>query len=327
MSAEPTSKYRGQKRVPDFFIIGQPKSGTTALYDALRRHPQIYMPGQKEPTFFATDIQPEFQEEWRRPPPQTLDDYLALFGDARSDEVVGEASTAYLWSHEAARAIAGVQPQARLIAIFREPTSFLRSVHLEMVKNHNETEKDLRRALSLEEARRNGKHIPRRCHRPAGLMYSERVRYAEQLRRFHDVFPPEQILVLIYDDFRLDNETTVRKVLRFLEVDDTVQIEMTEANATVRLRSRHLKSTLHAFSVGHGRFSRATKAGVKVVTSRQMRHGLVRAANRKLVFGDAAPVDEKLMLELRRRYRGEVVALSESLSRDLVNLWGYDNLD
>ena len=73
------------------------------------------------------------------------------------------------------------------------------------------------------------------------LLYSERVRYVDQLRRYHEVFAPEQVLVLIYDDFRDDNESTVRTVLRFLEVDDSGPIELVRANPTVSVRSlRHL---------------------------------------------------------------------------------------
>lgn len=328
MSAKPSGTERAsQPRLPDFFIIGEPKSGTTALYEALQHHPQIFMPAQKEPSFFAADVRPRFDRSWQKPLPETLDEYLSLFSDARPDQLIGEASTAYLWSREAARAIADAQPRARLIAIFREPASFLRSVHLEMLKNHNETEKDLRTALSLEQDRRNGKHIPRRCHRPAGLMYSERVRYAEHLRRFYDAFPPEQILVFIYDEFRRDNRATIQTILRFLEVDDSFEIDTTEANQTVQLRSRQLKSMVRALSIGHGPVSRATKVGVKALTSRQVRRRLIRTTNRNLVFAEPAPPDEALMLELRRRYLGEVVALGECLGRDLVTLWGYDKLD
>ena len=107
----------------------------------------------------------------------------------------------------------------------REPASFLRSLHLQFVQSYVETEGDLRKALSLEDERRRGRRIPRHTYWPQALLYSEHVRYVEQLRRYHAEFPPENVLVLIYDDFRADNEGTVRAVLRFLEVDDTVQIE------------------------------------------------------------------------------------------------------
>src|SRR6202035_4018433 len=134
---------------------------------------------------------------------------------------VGEASPGYLLSRTAAASIAEVQPAARIIAILREPASFLRSLHLQFIETYVETENDLRKALSLEEMRRQGKAIPQGAARPQLLLYSEHVQYVEQLRRYHAVFPPEQVLVLIYDDYRRDNDATVRTVLRFLEGDDT----------------------------------------------------------------------------------------------------------
>src|SRR6185312_10090194 len=80
-----------QQRLPDFFIAGHPKSGTTALYEALRRHPEIYMPACKEPWFFAPEL------HVRTPPrpegtPRTLEEYLALFAGARPDQRAGEAT-------------------------------------------------------------------------------------------------------------------------------------------------------------------------------------------------------------------------------------------
>ena len=73
----------------------------------------------------------------------------------------------------------------------------------------------------------------------------ERVRFVEQLRRYYAVFPAEQVLVLIYDDFRADNEGTVRRVLRFLGVDDRVALDVMEANPTVHVRSQRLHELLH----------------------------------------------------------------------------------
>jgi hypothetical protein len=312
-------------RAPEFFIVGHPKSGTTALFEMLRRHPQIYMPDNKEPWFLATELR------FRAPPrpdgiPENLEAYLSLFDGARREQRIGEASPQYLWSQTAADRIAEVQPDARIVAIFREPASFLRSLHLQFVETYIETESDFGKALSLEDLRREGREISRYSYWPQALLYSEHVRYVEQLRRFHAVFPPEQVLVLIYDDFRADNEATVRAVLRFLEVDDSAPIEVMEANPTVRPRSKRLHHFVHSVSVGTGPVSRGAKAAIKAVTPRQLRRDVLHATRRRVVFGTPRPPDENVMVELRRRFKGEVVALSEYLGRDLVTLWGYDDV-
>ncbi|MFI5003967.1 MAG: sulfotransferase family protein [Solirubrobacterales bacterium] len=313
-------------RVPDFFIVGHAKCGTTALYEMLRGHPQIYMPDLKEPAFFASDMRARFQRPSSGPLPQTLAEYLSLFAAARPEQLVGEASSSYIVSRTAAHNIAEVQPGARAIVILREPASFLRSLHLQLLQNHIETQKDFRKALALESARRQGRRIPRGSPRPQALLYSERVRYVEQLRRYRERFSPERVLVLIYDDFRRENEATVRRVLRFLGVDDTLPIATTEANPTVRVRSQQLDDLVHKVSVGRGPVSRAVKASLKTVTSSRLRRAALRATRRHVVVGEPPPPDEDFMLELRRRFRSEVEALSGYLDRDLVTLWGYDRL-
>ena len=311
-------------RVPDFFVVGQPKSGTTALYEMLRRHPQIFMPAGKEPWFFAEELHE------RMPPrpggtPQTLEQYTELFAPAAPDQRAGEATVMYLWSRTAAAAIADVQPHARIIAILREPASLLRSLHLQFLESHIEVESDFRRAIALEPARREGRDVPRYTYWPQALLYSDHVRYVEQLRRYRERFSQEQMLLLIYDEFRADNEAAVRSVLRFLGVDDTVTIEPVEANPTVQPRSHRLESLVRSVAVGAGPASRAAKASIRTVTPKRLRRRL-HASRRRVVYGSPGPVDEEFAQELRRRFKPEVVALSEYLDRDLVRLWGYHDV-
>lgn len=315
-----------QGRLPDFFVVGHAKSGTSALNRMLKHHPQIYMPDSKEPWFFATELHE------RTPPrpegtPRTLEQYMSLFDAARPEQSVGEASPLYLWSRTAAARIAEVRPDARIIAILREPASFLHSLHLQFVESYVEAESDFRTAIALEDSRRAGREIPRYTYWPQALLYSEHVRYVEQLQRYSEAFGAERMLVLIYDDFRRDNEATVREVLRFVGVDDTLAIEPVEVNPTVRVRSQRLHHLVHALSVGTGPASRGLKAALKAVMPQRLRRGVVRVTRQRFVYAEPEPPDERLMIELRHRFRGEVVKLSEYLDRDLVALWGYDRVD
>jgi hypothetical protein len=317
-------------RVPDFFIVGSPKTGTTALYEMLRERPQIYLPQLKEPRFLAADMQPRPGHELGPQElgyPQTMEEYLALFSEATPEQRVGEASAFYLWSRTAAENIADLQPNARIIAILREPASFLRSLHLLFVRWGVDSEKDLRKAISLEAARREGKHIPRLSHRPSLLQYADHVRYVEQLKRFGARFPSDQILVLIYEDFRRDNDATVRKVLQFLEVDDQPPIEVMSVNVTTRtVRSQRARYMLNSLKKGRSPVARSTKVIIKALTTQRLRSKAALTIQRRLVRADAPPPDESIMSELRERFKPEVVALSEYLDRDLVSLWGYDKV-
>lgn len=314
-----------QRRIPDFFIVGHPKSGTTALYEMLCEHPQIFMPKLKEPLFFSSDMRLRFPTPRSARVPQTLDDYLMLFAEAGNRQLWGEASSSYLWSRMAAGAIAELQPRARIIAVLREPASFLRSLHLQFMQIHVESQGNFRKALALEPARREGRRIPRRSHRPQLLLYSEHVRYVEQLRRYEQVFPHTQMLVLIYDDFRADNEATVRRILRFLEVDDSPPIRVKDANPTVVVRSPRLHELSQAVVLGQSPFSRAVNTAVKALGPRNVRRAV--ALRERLLMGRPRSADDTLMRELRQRYKPEVQALSDHLDRDLVTLWGYDRID
>ena len=151
------------------------------------------------------------------------------------------------------------------------------------------------------------------------------MRYVEQLRRYDAVFPPEQMLVLIYEDFRADNAETVRRVLRFLDVEDAAPVPEIEANPTIRVRSPRAYELMRSLYLGRSPGARALKTAIKALTPQRLRHGTLASAHRAQAAAPA-PADAELMLELRRRFKDEVVALSEYLDRDLVKFWGYDGV-
>ncbi len=283
------------------------------------------MPDRKEPWFFAEELH---ESAPPRPEgiPRTLEEYAEWFTGAREGQLVGEASPFYLWSSSAAANIARVNPSARIIAILREPASFLHSLHLQLLELYIEVEKDLSKATELEQRRRQGKSVPRYAYYPQMLLYSDFIRYVEQLERLYMAFPREQVKVLIYDDFRADNERTVRELRRFLGVEDTEPVKQLEANPTVRPRSQLLNELVHAVGVGRGPFSRAVKTAIKSVTPTAPRRRALRVLKRRAVFAPALPPDPEVMRRLRVRYKDEVAATSEYLGRDLTRLWGYDEL-
>jgi hypothetical protein len=306
--------------------VGQYKSGTTALYEMLRAHPQVFMPDLKEIWFHSPELRTRAIGRASNRRPETLEQYLSLFAAATPQQRIGEATPSYLISHEAARSIAELRPDARIVAILRDPATFLQSFHLQAVQNRIETEKDLRKALALEPARREGKSIPPYAARPLELLYSDHVRYVEQLRRYDAVFGREQMLVLIYEDFRRDNEATMRTLLRFIGVDESQPIPSVEANPTVRVRSPRLHRMLWSVYLGRGRAGSAVQRVVKPLVPKRLRGKALKATQTHLIYGSPRSADAELMVELRRRFKGEVQALSDYLDRDLITLWGYDEL-
>lgn len=315
------------RRRPDFFVVGHAKCGTTALYEMLKTHPQIYLPVFKETQFLSRGPRrPRVRQKLAPQRPRTLDAYLSLFEAAGAAQRAGDGSTEYLRTPTTARRIAELCPDARIIAAFREPVSFLRSLHLQLLEVNIESERDFKRALQLEQARRAGRQIPRNCPWPPALQYSQHVRYADQLREYHECFGAERVHVIVYDDFRAENERVVRDVLRFLEVEDSLAIEPSKANPTVRVRSRRAGALVGSLSAGQSPLARVTGSVLKAVTSERLRRQALGAVKRAALDRNPRPPDEELVSELRCRFKREVVAISEYLERDLLGLWGYDEV-
>jgi hypothetical protein len=203
--------------LPDFLVIGVPKAGTTALYAALVRHPQLYLPAVKEPKFFLTDNAPPagrggpgdvqtYQEQiWRRA------DYEALFDCAPPGTRRGEATPFYLYDRHAQERMRKLVPHARLIAVLRDPVDRAHSNWAHLWAAGLEAESDFVAACAAEERRR-----------AAGWAhfwhYVGLGRYGEQLDHLYRLFPREQVLVLRYRDL-VDRPTdTLDDVCAFLGV-------------------------------------------------------------------------------------------------------------
>lgn len=215
-------------RTPDFFIVGAIKSGTTALYEYLRRHPEIYMPEVKEPYFFGSDMDADyFVRDW--------DEYLALFGEAGDACRIGEASTGYLYSRVAAREIRERLGPVRIIIMLRNPVDVMYAHHSQLLEHGSEVISDFAEALEAEADRKRGERVPEKAEPPEGLYYREAVRFHEQVRRYFDVFGRELVHVIVFDDLVRDTPTVYRRVLRFLEVDDAFRPEFRVVNPNRRL--------------------------------------------------------------------------------------------
>jgi hypothetical protein len=294
---------RATRRFPDFFVVGHPKCGTSAMYEMLRQHPQVFMSPIKEPRYFNDDL--NVPTETR----MTESEYLKMFRGADHEQRLGEASPGYLRSYVAPGRIAAVNSDARIIAILREPASFIHSLHLQGMRNGRVLTRDLRAVLDADESR------------PDMLQFGQYVKYVEQLERYRAVFPPGQVLVLVYEDYRRENAQTMRQVFRFIGVDDAFEVEPTVANPS-GVRSLRLAALWAHFRDSEGPAYSALRRTAKLTSTRQL-HYRVRQTYRRFNTAPPPPADPELLAELRRRFTPEVVRLSEYIGRDLCALWGY----
>jgi hypothetical protein len=319
-------------RFPDFFLVGQPKTGTTALYEMLKRHPQIFLPELKEPHFLADELRPNPSVAPTRKLPEFLHvlpsserGYRNLYADAGPHQIAGDGSVFYLWSATAAHNIAALRSDAKIIVIVREPVSLLHSLHMEMLQTRLERTSSFSRAIGLEESRR--RQYMRLGEGPTWektLLYTDHARYVTQLRRYEAAVGRDQMLVLVYDDFRADNPATIRRVLQFLGVDDNAPLSRSQANPSVRVRSGAVDHLTNSLKMGRGRGWHAAQALVKLVTPTRLRRRALHFVEQDVLVAAPDTPDARTSALLREQLRPEVVALCEYLQRDLAALWGYD---
>ncbi len=219
-----------QPRIPDFFIVGAPRCGTTWLYENLKDHPRIFMPELKEPHFrgFCGDL--GFENCVER-----IETYLDLFKPAEADAVVGEASVFYLASEQAAARIHEFSSEARIIAILRNPIEMAYSNHRKNISLGVENEFDFQKALDLEPARTKdieaGALSGGDVHK---LRYLHNARFAEQVNRYLEQFTAEKVLVLLFDDIVDAPVDLYARVCRFLGIEGATAQDCRESQPECR---------------------------------------------------------------------------------------------
>jgi hypothetical protein len=225
---------------PNFFIIGAPKCGTTALSEYLRTHPNIFLSDPKEPHFFSDDMNAHRYVT-------TLETYLDLFKSAKPEhDVIGEASVGYLFSSVALDNIYEFNPTAKVIAMVRNPIDMAPSLHRQLLYARYETEPDFEKAWNLQEDRRNGRHIPPGCRAPAFLQYADSCFLGKQIQRLLNVFPDNQVMIVVFDDFIMDPSKVYREVLQFLGLPDDYRENFERINEAKQYRSGHFANLIAA---------------------------------------------------------------------------------
>jgi Sulfotransferase family len=237
---------------PNFFIVGAPKAGTTSLYHYLDQHPEIYMSPIKEANHFASEVRLEnfaegYQDRVRRDMRAVQEylagpmsekqfgavglewgDYLKLFRNANGQQVIGEASVCYLWSQSAARNIAARIPEARIVMILRHPAERAFSQYMQWA-GRGKTKDTFLEACKKSIARAGGKFQAMSPFLEMGL-------YADQVKRYLDLFPRGSIHIVFYEDYQRDARAMFADTLRFLGVDDGFQPDMSQKYLTGGVR-------------------------------------------------------------------------------------------
>ena len=293
---------------PNFFIVGAPKCGTTALYEYLRPHPNIFMSGVKEPHFFAKDL-------GTYPRIKTAEDYAGLFAGSTDAHLrVGEASVYHLRSSVALANIHQFNPAAKIIAMFRNPVDMVYSLHSQLLYWSEEIEPDFEKAWRLQERRSRGVDVPPGSRGAFLLQYGEVGRFGSQVQRLLSLFPREQVKLILYDDFTASPAKIYKEVLEFLEVPHDGRSEFPRVNENKRARVAWLRQ----FYRKPPTVLRDLVRGLKQAVGAE---GIVAVKKRLVEFNTAKerrhPLPGKLRAELVETFREEVALLSRLTGRDL----------
>ncbi len=234
-------------KLPDFFIVGAAKAGTTSLYWYLNEHPEIFMSPIKEPHFFSKDFNFNlFRNEYKRVYESfnkdyfkqkelkfrhiayidDFNDYLKLFQKA-GDRIAGEASTGYLYSKIAANEMKKLIPDAKIIIVLRDPVErayshFLMKLREGEISNMNFLEE----VLEDYNAPQKGWGISH--------LYVELGLYYEQVKRFYNIFPESNIKVVLFDEFKKNENAVCKDIFKFLGVNENEYIDFSLKSNTAK---------------------------------------------------------------------------------------------
>jgi hypothetical protein len=293
---------RPPSRGPDFFLVGAPKSGTTALTQYLSEHPEISMCSRKEVHYFARDLFPDKE--------LTESEYLQLFPIAPGAKRIGEASVWYLYSERAASQIKAFAPHADIIIMLRNPPEMLHSLYSQFVYGGKEPAESFEAALALDAEREAGR-VERRF---IPLSYRHAAMYAHQVERYLRTFGQDHVHIIIFDDFVGDVGAEYRRVCEFLRVDDAFFPKLPVVNSNLTVRNRAMMDFLRRPPDG-------LKRVVRAVMPHRLRVGVWRTILRANQRSEPrTPMPYPLRRRLEVEFEGEVERLGELLHRDL-SMW------
>ncbi len=275
---------------PNFFIVGASKSGTTSLYSYLNKVDGIFMSKMKEPHYFH-------KSSFRMIARSIVDksEYLKLFNRVTNEKAVGEASTSYLQDPESAKLIHDEIPYAKIIIILRDPCQRAFSGYL-MLKSEGIVENDFHQLLKT---------------KPSFL---ESGLYHLQVKRYLDLFGPNQVKILIFEEFINNPKAAMEEILKFLQVNsDLPEIIKKVHNPYSVPRTGASKKLLSSKAL-----SKISDQIMPKSLKSKLREKVLMKNKKKPEISE----DEKLILE--NFYREDLLSLENILKRKLPWTWLKD---
>lgn len=293
---------------PNFFIIGAPRSATTAIQNFLANHPNIFIP-PGEQNFFCKDF------ELSKASYKSKKEYLHLFKDAKpKHKIIGEKSVWYLPSKVAVKKIIEFNPDAKFLVMLRNPIEATQSLHSKHLLNGEEDIKDLEKAWELQKERKKGKKIPKGTKDPKMLQYREVYKLGKHLKRAFEAVPNKnQIKTIVFDDFKKNQKESYKEVLSFLGLPFDGKEKFKLINPSQKIRSKFLQKILNLLSHIPVRGIKR-KLGIK---KRFLILNKLKKLNQKRQ--ELKPLPKKFKRKLADYFEKDILLLSDLIERDLTH--------
>jgi hypothetical protein len=285
--------------LPNFFVIGANKAGTSSLHRYLGQHPDIFMSRIKEPYFFAHEgeLPPDTPFRKQMEAASTREQYEALFAAAEGAIAVGESSTGYLPNAIAARRIHEEIPDARLIAILRDPSDRAHSAFAHARREGKEPLRDFEAAIDAE---------------LSGCRWRSYValgRYSQGLTNYFERFPASQLKILLYDEYSDEPVAVLREIFGWLGVDPTFTPDVSRRfNVSYIPKSDAVSSALRRPSP----LRSLARAGVPMSARRWLQRKAVRLNSAR-----PEPLDPPTRARLVELFDADIRRTEALLGRDL----------
>jgi len=207
----------------NFFILGAAKSGTTTLWHYLNQHPDIFLSLEKEPNFYNTGYRII----------KTPAEYQALFKNATTEKIIGEASHAYLSDPSCAETLKKHHPDAKFLLILRNPAKRAYSLYNHMLRHGYETISNFEAALEAEPSRINSIEFINRCDENIhNFAYFSSGLYGEQIERYFSLFRKEQFHIIVFDDLIQNTEFELSRIFNYLNLEKQADLPLTKKNSS-----------------------------------------------------------------------------------------------
>lgn len=292
------------KRRPQYFLLGAPKCGTTALASYLADHPLIYVSKPKEPHYFCKDLKAGGI------PVKSDEEYLDAFfqGLDESEALVAiDCSVWYLYSAVAVKEILRFEPDAKFLVMLRNPVKMVWSLYSMLTFQGQEDQRDFMSAWQLQEARQKGSNLPPGLWLDKKmLLYRDVCALGSQLKRVLNSIDPSRVHIELQDNLNKDTQSVYLRVLQFMGVPDDIRTEFKKENTGRKIKSPLVYNFLRSQPV------------MSVVVAAKKALGL-----KTLGFGRPdLPLPEDIGSFLSEQFEDEVRMLENLLNTNLAN-WRY----